>query len=83
MAVPISTVPSSAETAAAAQPPVAVPLPREGGLNFSAELMAVMHEMIRNEVRSYMEQHNGMCFQIADGFRNMSVNRIGISRVDS
>lgn len=56
--------------------------------NFSAEFLAVMQEMIRKEVRSYMELHNqknGMCFQAAvnDGFRNASVKRIGISRVDS
>ncbi|CAJ1942903.1 unnamed protein product [Sphenostylis stenocarpa] len=67
-----------------------------GSLNFSAEFMSVMremirkeefmalmHEMIRKEVRNYMEQQNGMCFQGVDGFRNMSVKRIGISRVDS
>ncbi|KAJ1414500.1 SANT/Myb domain [Sesbania bispinosa] len=55
--------------------------------NFSAELLGVMQEMIRKEVRSYMaglEQQNGMCFQAADdGFRNASVKRIGISRIDS
>jgi len=54
-----------------------------GALNLSAEFMAVMHEMIKKEVRSYMEQQNGMCFQGVDGFRNASVKRIGISRVDS
>ncbi|XP_027359981.1 transcription factor MYB44-like [Abrus precatorius] len=55
--------------------------------NLSAEFLAVMQEMIRKEVRSYMmglEQQNGMCFQAAaDGFRNASVKRIGISRIDS
>ncbi|XP_054775903.1 transcription factor MYB44 [Prosopis cineraria] len=53
--------------------------------NFSAELLAVMQDMIRKEVRSYMaglEQQNGVCFQTADGFRNASVKRIGISRID-
>ncbi|KAK7263193.1 hypothetical protein RJT34_30779 [Clitoria ternatea] len=54
-----------------------------GAMNMSAEFMAVMHGMIRKEVRSYMEQQNGMCFQGVDGFRNVSVKRIGISRVDS
>lgn len=54
-----------------------------GALNLSAEFMAVMHEMIKKEVRSYMEQQSGMCFQGVDGFRNASVKRIGISRVDS
>ncbi|KAL2333496.1 hypothetical protein Fmac_014709 [Flemingia macrophylla] len=58
-----------------------------GTWNLNAEFMAVMHEMIRNEVRSYMEQQNNnqnaMCFQGVDGFRNVSVKRIGISRVDS
>lgn len=55
--------------------------------NFSAELLTVMQDMIRKEVRSYMaglEQQNGMCFQSAeDGFRNAAVKRIGISRIDS
>ncbi|XP_045812247.1 transcription factor MYB44-like [Trifolium pratense] len=53
--------------------------------NFSAELLTVMQEMIRTEVRSYMaglEQQNGMCIA-DDGFRNASVKRIGISRIDS
>jgi myb proto-oncogene protein len=53
--------------------------------NFSAELLTVMQEMIRTEVRSYMaglEQQNGMCIS-DDGFRNASVKRIGISRIDS
>ncbi|XP_057416643.1 transcription factor MYB73 [Lotus japonicus] len=55
-----------------------------GAGNFSSELMAVMHEMIRKEVRSYMEQQqNGVCFQGVDGFRNVAVKRMGISRVDS
>ena len=53
--------------------------------NFSAELLAVMQEMVRTEVRSYMaglEQRNGMCFQAVDGFRNASAKRIGVSRMD-
>ncbi|KAI9089317.1 hypothetical protein K1719_029596 [Acacia pycnantha] len=56
------------------------------GFNFSAELLAVMQDMIRKEVRSYMaglEQPSGVCFQASDGFRNGSVKRIGISRIDS
>jgi myb proto-oncogene protein len=53
--------------------------------NFSAELLTVMQEMIRTEVRSYMaglEQQNGMCIS-DNGYRNASVKRIGISRIDS
>ncbi|KAK7250984.1 hypothetical protein RIF29_33815 [Crotalaria pallida] len=54
---------------------------RQQAFNFSKELMAVMQEMIKKEVRSYMA---GMCFQgSGDGFRNVPVNRIGISRLDS
>ncbi|KAK7331010.1 hypothetical protein VNO77_25219 [Canavalia gladiata] len=75
LVMPVTTV--TAQTPAAAQE---VGL---GAWNLSAEFMAVMHEMIRKEVRSYMEQQNGMCFQSVDGFRNVSVKRIGISRVDS
>ncbi|KAL2348354.1 hypothetical protein Fmac_002354 [Flemingia macrophylla] len=64
--------------------PVPVSPPAMGPFNLSAEFLAVMQEMIRKEVRSYMEMHNGMCFHAADdGFRNASVKRIGISRIDS
>lgn len=70
--VPVVTVPAVA--------PIEVGL---GAMNLSAEFMAVMHEMIRKEVRSYMEQQNGMCFHGMDEFRNVSVKRIGVSRVDS
>ncbi|CAL0331783.1 unnamed protein product [Lupinus luteus] len=48
--------------------------------NFSRELLTVMQEMIRKEVRSFMEERNGMC---ENGFRNALVKRIGISRIDS
>lgn len=72
--LPMMTVPSVSPTGMAP-------------FNFSAEFRSVMQEMIRKEVRSYIELHNqnGMCFQAAvnDGFRNASVKRIGISRVDS
>ena len=50
---------------------------------FSKELLMVMQEMIRKEVRSYMaglEQKNGVC--AVDGFRNVAVNRIGISKIE-
>lgn len=74
MMTPIMAAPVSAVS------PMAAP----GAFNFSAELLGVMQEMIRKEVRSYMEQQNGMCYQGGeDGFRNASVKRIGISRIDS
>ena len=85
-----STVPVMPVNTVAAAAPVPLPAPEVGlgALNLNAEFMAVMHEMIRKEVRSYMEQQkNGMmCFQgmeMMEGFRNVSVKRIGISRVDS
>nr|NP_001235688.1 MYB transcription factor MYB61 [Glycine max]ABH02829.1 MYB transcription factor MYB61 [Glycine max] len=84
-----STVPVMPVHTVAAAAPVPLPAPEVGlgALNLNAEFMAVMHEMIRKEVRSYMEQQNGMmCFQgmeMMEGFRNVSVKRIGISRVDS
>lgn len=69
--------------------PMAVPMQTQRGsvvpFNFSAELLTVMQEMIRTEVRSYMaglEQQNGMCIT-DDGFRNASVKRMGVSRIDS
>ncbi|CBI33769.3 unnamed protein product, partial [Vitis vinifera] len=50
---------------------------------FSAELLAVMQEMIRKEVRNYMAglEQNGVCLQ-ADGIRNAAVKRIGISKIE-
>ncbi|KAK7406503.1 hypothetical protein VNO78_08130 [Psophocarpus tetragonolobus] len=68
--------------------PEALPSLKTTGLapfNLSAEFLAVMQDMIRKEVRTYMElqNQNGMCFHAAaDGFRNASVKRIGISRID-
>ncbi|KAL8528744.1 hypothetical protein ACS0TY_006267 [Phlomoides rotata] len=60
---------------------------------FTTELMAVMQEMIRVEVRNYMigleqkqyQQKMGICIQQAnvnEGFRDTAMNRIGISRID-
>lgn len=79
-AVPISPSPTSAVTAkvaAKASEEVGI-----GALNLSGEFMAVMQEMIKNEVRSYMEERNGMCFQGVDRLRNVSAKPIGINRVD-
>nr|KYP52437.1 Transcription factor MYB44 [Cajanus cajan] len=76
---PSNTIPLLPMMAAPVPPP-----PVMGPFNLSAEFLAVMQEMIRKEVRSYMEMQNGMCFHAADdGFRNASVKRIGISRIDS
>lgn len=80
-AVPINASPMSSVTAS-----VAAKVSQEvgmGALNMSGELMAVMQEMVRNEVRSYMEERNGMCFQGVDRLRNVSAKPIGINRVDS
>ncbi|GAA0150793.1 hypothetical protein LIER_09652 [Lithospermum erythrorhizon] len=58
---------------------------------FSAEFMAVMQEMIKNEVRNYMAgmQHgqksnnnNGYCMDQAEAIRNAVVKRMGISKID-
>ncbi|CAK9157414.1 unnamed protein product [Ilex paraguariensis] len=72
-------------TVAVGQPEAFVP--------FSAELLAVMQEMIRKEVRNYMQgigqqqkQQSGigMCIQQAnaDVFRNVAMKCIGISKID-
>jgi myb proto-oncogene protein len=74
-AVAISVNPITAVTASVAA--------KVGALNLSGEFMAVMQEMIKNEVRSYMEERNGMCFQGVDRLRNVSAKPIGINRVDS
>jgi myb proto-oncogene protein len=74
-AVAISVNPITAVTASVAA--------KVGALNLSGEFMAVMQEMIKNEVRSYMEERNGMCFQGVDRLRNVSAKPIWINRVDS
>ncbi|KAJ8770678.1 hypothetical protein K2173_021325 [Erythroxylum novogranatense] len=60
-----------------------------GFMSFNAELMAVMQEMIRREVRNYLMEQNGggvgnMCYQAAagDGFRNVAMNRIGVGKIE-
>ncbi|KAK9949035.1 hypothetical protein M0R45_004583 [Rubus argutus] len=54
--------------------------------NFPAELLELMQGMIKKEVRSYMEglEQSGVCVmkQQNDGFRNVAVKRIGISRIE-
>ncbi|KAL3637664.1 hypothetical protein CASFOL_018112 [Castilleja foliolosa] len=56
---------------------------------FGAELMAVMQEMIKAEVRSYMmgsEQqqyhHQHQTTNVNEGLRNATMNRIRVSRID-
>ncbi|KAK7307659.1 hypothetical protein VNO77_40907 [Canavalia gladiata] len=94
---PANAIPLLPIMTAPAPVPLSLPLPQQfheplkqtglGPFNLNAEFLAVMQEMIRKEVRTYMaglEQQNGMCFQaVDDGFRNASVKRIGISRIDS
>lgn len=50
---------------------------------FSAEFLAVMQEMIRKEVRSYMSgiERNGLCLH-TEAIRNAVVKRIGISKIE-
>ncbi|CAL5383782.1 unnamed protein product [Camellia sinensis] len=71
------------------------PAPPQGGQNvdfgaaigekqfFSQEFLAVMQEMIKEEVRSYMSgiEQNGRCLQ-AEAIRNAVVKRIGISKIE-
>ncbi|XP_062102634.1 transcription factor MYB73-like [Humulus lupulus] len=57
---------------------------------FSKELLVVMQEMIRKEVKNYMAgmvvEQNGACLPppqtAVDGFRNVAVKRIGISKIE-
>ncbi|KAE9600006.1 hypothetical protein Lal_00045430 [Lupinus albus] len=51
---------------------------------FNEEFLAVMQEMIRDEVRSYMsgiEVQGGMCVQQTEAIRNAVVKRMGVSNV--
>ncbi|KAF5738231.1 transcription factor MYB44-like [Tripterygium wilfordii] len=65
--------------------PAPQPAAGTGFAGLSTEFMAVMQEMIRKEVRSYMmEQSGGMCMQAAagEGFRNAAVNRLGMNKIE-
>ncbi|CAB4284189.1 unnamed protein product [Prunus armeniaca] len=70
------------------QNPVSDPAPARAPFqNIPVELLAVMQGMIRKEVRSYMAglEQSGICMQQAasnDGFRNVAVKRIGVSRIE-
>ncbi|KAE8683525.1 Transcription factor MYB44 [Hibiscus syriacus] len=68
---------------------VAAPAVKNGEMNgmekqfFSGEFLAVMQEMIRKEVRSYMAgiEKNELCLQ-TEAIRNAVVKRIGISKIE-
>ncbi|KAI6688043.1 hypothetical protein NL676_024871 [Syzygium grande] len=76
-------------------PPPTVPIPHQSqygeGMEaagyekqfFSADFMAVMQDMIRKEVRSYMSgiEQNGLRLQ-SEAVRNAAVKRIGVSKID-
>ncbi|XP_057491738.1 transcription factor MYB44-like [Actinidia eriantha] len=70
-------------------PTVVVQRPEKAFVPISAELLAVMQEMIRTEVWNYMsgiDQQDGisLCMKQAtvDEFRNAIVKRIGISKIE-
>ncbi|KAJ9560172.1 hypothetical protein OSB04_005332 [Centaurea solstitialis] len=52
---------------------------------FNPELMAVMQEMIKNEVRDYingMEEKKGKCLQGEAAISNAVINRMGVNRIE-
>ncbi|KAK9049116.1 hypothetical protein SSX86_031917 [Deinandra increscens subsp. villosa] len=55
-----------------------------GGANLNAELVAVMHEMIRAEVRQYMSGmgKQGQCLGAESGIINGVIRRMGMNRID-
>jgi len=44
--------------------------------------MAVIQKMVKNEVRGYMKERNGMCFYGVDKLINVYSKPIKITRVD-
>ncbi|XP_065881660.1 transcription factor MYB44-like [Euphorbia lathyris] len=71
----------------AAVPMQQAPAAQENGVGletqfFKPEFLAVMQEMIRKEVRSYMSgiEQKGVCLQ-TDAIRNAVVKRMGISKI--
>lgn len=80
----ISPVAMSLDVAAAPLPP-APPVAaeeRRQGVPFSAEFLAVMQDMIRKEVRSYMSGGLMCMSSVPESVRNAAVKRIGIAKID-
>ncbi|CAI9777742.1 unnamed protein product [Fraxinus pennsylvanica] len=80
---PASVLLQTQQFAAAAKP---TPSPSQAVADkqfFSQEFLATLQEMIRKEVRNYMEgiEPNGVYMQ-TDAIRNAVVKRIGISKID-
>ncbi|KAL6224873.1 hypothetical protein ACLB2K_003728 [Fragaria x ananassa] len=77
----VAAVVESTQNQAAAQPAAYDPM-----RSFPAELLELVQGMIKKEVRSYMEGLEqsgfGVMRQQSDGFRNVAVKRIGISRIE-
>uniref|UniRef100_A0A7C9DEL3 Uncharacterized protein n=1 Tax=Opuntia streptacantha TaxID=393608 RepID=A0A7C9DEL3_OPUST len=89
---PIQLLPMSM---AVSPPPMPAPRPPPPAYApFSAEFLAVMQEMVRNEVRNYMaglelsgganiyNQSSGFCSQAADGVMRAAMKRIGIGKIE-
>ncbi|KAI7756046.1 hypothetical protein M8C21_007693 [Ambrosia artemisiifolia] len=62
-------------------PPLAVPGGDGGNSGFlNPELLAVMHEMIKTEVRQYYME-KGQCLQAESAISNAVINRMGMNRI--
>nr|AWD93707.1 MYB transcription factor 1 [Carthamus tinctorius] len=69
------------------RPPPAPVVVQSGGANygfFNPELMAVMQEMIKNEVRDYISgmEKKGKCLQGEGAISNAVINRMGVNRIE-
>ena len=64
--------------------PVSGPGPAQPAQLFSAEFLAVMQEMVKKEVRSYMSmvEQNGFRMQQTEAIRNGVMKRMGIRNVE-
>ncbi|KAG6675184.1 hypothetical protein I3843_16G039900 [Carya illinoinensis] len=80
---PLVPPPAAAAAASVQQTPVAAQNGYEKNF-FRAEFLAVMQEMIRKEVRSYMSgiERSGPCNLQTDAIRNAVVKRIGVSKIE-
>ncbi|KNA12256.1 hypothetical protein SOVF_127650 [Spinacia oleracea] len=94
---PIQVFPTSSPTAFSPVmfPPPPIPSPPPSA--FSQEFLAVMQDMIKKEVKTYMEgvemsnnngvvvggfNHGGFCSQAADGVMRAAMSRIGIGKIE-
>ncbi|KAI3763001.1 hypothetical protein L1987_53446 [Smallanthus sonchifolius] len=77
---------SSSESPRPPEPPIPLPAIKSGANYefFNPELLAVMHEMIKTEVRHYISGmgEKGQCLAAESAISNAVINRMGMNRIE-